>query len=133
MGIFDVFKTKVSGPAHKAGDVAGDVTDKDRAKDSKQATASPEQAAAKTAATPTADAEEAAQMVSEGAPVAEAGEAAPGVGDDGASNEDGMTGTIKQNVAGGAEKAGQFVDEKTGGKFSDQVDAGVQKTKDTLS
>ncbi|MEO7130160.1 MAG: antitoxin [Dermatophilaceae bacterium] len=35
-------------------------------------------------------------------------------------------------VGGGVDKAGDFVDEKTGGKFSDQIDGGQRQAKDGL-
>jgi hypothetical protein len=119
MGIFDIFKTKVGEAADKAGDVAGDLKDKvadmfDGDKD-KDAADAPEAAAEK--------------MVSEGAPVADTGEAAPGAGDDGSG---GMTGTIKQNVSSGADKAAEMADSATGGKVTDQIQTGADKTKDML-
>lgn len=35
-------------------------------------------------------------------------------------------------VAEGLDKAGELADEKTGGKFGDQIDSGVQQAKDAL-
>jgi hypothetical protein len=35
-------------------------------------------------------------------------------------------------VAEGLDKAGDFADEKTGGKYSDQIDGGVDQAKDRL-
>ena len=35
-------------------------------------------------------------------------------------------------VGGGLDKAGDFVDEKTGGKYGDKIDQGVDKAKDGL-
>lgn len=35
-------------------------------------------------------------------------------------------------IAGGLDKAGQLVDKKTGGKYSDKIKAGVDKAKDSL-
>jgi hypothetical protein len=84
---------------------------------------------------------EASNMVSEGAPVAEAGEAAPGVGDHVAgegeaggteSRSGGMTQSIKDNVSRGVDKAAQMAKDKTGGKYDDKIDSGVEKAKDRL-
>lgn len=162
MGIFDVFKSKVSEAADKAGDVAGQAWDKagdvaGQAKDkvsdmmdkkkgdeadgpAAQAPADTTQAAqAPQAPTNAAGGVEgeAADMVSEGAPVAAAGEAAPGVGDDGApaqdsSGGDGMTQSIKDNVAQGADKAGEMTKGATGNRFDEKIDSGVQQAKDRL-
>lgn len=38
----------------------------------------------------------------------------------------------KDKVKEGIEKAGDFIDEKTGGKFSDQVDQGEEAAKDAV-
>ena len=97
MGIFDVFKTKMSGAADKAGGVAGQAWDKagdvaGQAKDKvsdmmdkKKGEADDPSAPARGRRPEAGPAEDGAStMVSEGAPVAAAGEAAPGVGDDGA-------------------------------------------------
>ncbi|MFL6172667.1 MAG: antitoxin [Marmoricola sp.] len=35
-------------------------------------------------------------------------------------------------IAGGLDKAGQLVDKKTGGKYSDKIKTGVDKAKDSL-
>jgi ABC-type transporter Mla subunit MlaD len=35
-------------------------------------------------------------------------------------------------VGEGLDKAGEFADEKTGGKYSDQIDSGVDQAKDRL-
>ena len=140
MGIFDVFKTKVSEAAHKSGELAEDAGEK-----SKQVLgeAKAKMAERRRGSEPDPQAEEAAtMMVSEGAPVATAGEAAPGMGDDGVAggtgrargtgSSGGMVGSIKQNTASGVEKAGEFVDDKTGRKYSDQIQSGVKKAKDKL-
>jgi hypothetical protein len=137
MGIFDVFKTKVSEAAHKSGELAEDAGEK-----SKQVLGEAKAKMAERRRDAEADraAEEAATtMVSEGAPVSATGEAAPGMGDDGmpggtgrTGGSGGMVGSIKQNTASGVEKAGEFVDEKTGRKYSDQIQSGVKKAKDVL-
>jgi hypothetical protein len=136
MGIFDIFKTKITGAADKAGDVAGDVAGKvgDAVEDLKEKVTDTvhkkDEGPAPTAdaAAPVVEGEHnAEEMVSEGSPVAEAPAAPEESGQGG-----GMMGTIKQNVAGGAEKAGSFVDDKTGGKFSDQIDKGVEATKKAM-
>jgi len=165
MGIFDVFKSKVSEAADKAGDVAGQAWDKagdvagqakDRVSDmmdkkkgdeadgpaaQAQAEATQADPAAQAAQAPTNAAGgvegEAADMVSEGAPVAATGEAAPGVGDDGAPAQDssgggGMTQSIKDNVAQGADKAGEMTKDATGNRFDEKIDSGVQQAKDRL-
>jgi hypothetical protein len=55
----------------------------------------------------------------------------------------GIFGTIKDKVSGlfeghgdkigeSLDKAGTVIDEKTGGRFGDQIDGGVQKAKDGL-
>lgn len=131
MGIFDVFKTKVSEAAEKASDLMDKKKDTPQAKDARQAAGTP--------ADPGAEGD-ASNMVSEGAPVSQVGEAAPGVGDDGApeggtgtsDGSGGMTQSIKDNVAGGVEKAGQMAKGKTGGKYDDKIDSGVKKAKDML-
>lgn len=120
MGIFDVFKTKVSEAADKASDLL------DKKKDAPQPQSQPPDAEG-----------EAANMVSEGAPVSHVGEAAPGAGDDataegGSGDSGGMTQSIKDNVAGGVEKAGEMAKNKTGGKYDDKIDSGVRKAKDML-
>ena len=165
MGIFDVFKSKVSEAADKAGDVAGKAWDKagdvageakDKVSDmmdkkkgdegggpAAQAPAqTATQTAAQTAAQPPMGAEggvenRAADMVSEGAPVSSAGEAAPGVGDDGAPAQDssgggGMTQSIKDNVAKGADKAGEMAKGATGNRYDEKIDSAVQQAKDRL-
>jgi hypothetical protein len=156
MGIFDVFKTKVKGAADKAGDMAGDAKGKDTnapadsqtAQDSAAgmpgtaATDQPGPEAGGMAPDPTKDeAQEAAHMVSEGGPIAETGEAAPGIGDDGATTgqgearrgEDGrLTGTIKQNLSSGADKRAGMADSATGGKYSDPIQKAADKAKDNL-
>ncbi|NUP46521.1 MAG: antitoxin [Catenulispora sp.] len=43
-----------------------------------------------------------------------------------------MTQSIKDNVAGGVEKAGEMAKNKTGGKYDDKIDSGVRKAKDML-
>lgn len=135
MGIFDVFKTKVSEAAHKSGELAGDAEEKSRQvvgdMKAKMAERRRDDGADR-------DADEAgAKMVSEGGPVSSTGEAAPGAGDPagaagGSGGSGGMVGSIKQNAASGVEKTGDFVDEKTGGKYSDQIQSGVKKAKDAL-
>jgi len=35
-------------------------------------------------------------------------------------------------VEGALDKAGEFADDKTGGKYGDQIDGGVDKAKDAL-
>lgn len=40
---------------------------------------------------------------------------------------DGAAGAVKQQAASGLGKAGQMADEKTGGKYSGQIDEGVDK------
>ncbi|WP_194926316.1 hypothetical protein [Catenulispora pinisilvae] len=151
MGIFDVFKTKVSEAADKAGDVAGQAAKKasdlaGEAKDKvsdmvdkKKGGGPADDPSAQTPSAPAGAESEASAMVSEGGPVAQTGEAAPGVGDDGSPAADsmgadsmgadsmgadsaggGMTQSIKDNVASGAEKAG------------DKLDSGVQQAKDRL-
>lgn len=157
MGIFDVFKSKVSEAADKAGDVAGKAWDKagDVAGEAKdkvsdmmdkkkgdEAGGPAAQAPAQTAAQPPMGAEggvenRAADMVSEGAPVSSAGEAAPGVGDDGAPAQDssgggGMTQSIKDNVAKGADKAGEMAKGATGNRYDEKIDSAVQQAKDRL-
>ncbi|GAA2065773.1 hypothetical protein GCM10009839_91800 [Catenulispora yoronensis] len=137
MGIFDVFKTKVSEAADKAGDVAGQAKNKvsdmmDKKKDETEAGP----AGSVSAPEAEADAEDGAtNMVSEGAPVSHDGEAAPGAGDDGRSDAKsggGMTQSIKDNVASGVEKAGAMAKGKSGGKYDDKIETGVQKAKDML-
>jgi hypothetical protein len=139
MGIFDVFKTKVSEAAHKSGELAGDAEEKSRQvvgdMKARMADRRRDDGADR-------DADEAgATMVSEGGPVSSTGEAAPGAGDPAgaagpgtrnAGGSGGMVGSIKQNAASGVEKAGGFVDERTGGKYSDQIQSGVKKAKDAL-
>lgn len=155
MGIFDVFKTKVSGAADKAGDVAGQAWDKagdvagqakdkvsdmmDKKKGEAADPSAPPAAHAPAGAEAEAEAR-ASTMVSEGAPVATAGEAAPGVGDDGAPPQDsagGMTQSIKGNVAGGAGqagemKAGEMAEGATGNRFEEKIDSRVRQAKDKL-
>lgn len=137
MGIFDIFKTKVKEGAGKVGDVAGQTWDKagdvaEQAKDKvsdlrdKKKDAGPEAPQSATGAEPRTEGQ-ASNMVSEGAPIADEGEAAPGVGDDG-----GMTQSIKGNVASGVEKAGEMAKGATGNKYDDKIDSGVQKAKDKL-
>jgi hypothetical protein len=46
--------------------------------------------------------------------------------------KDAMSGQSEQ-VEGGVEKAGGVVDEKTEGKYAEQVDQGQEMTKDKLS
>jgi hypothetical protein len=81
-------------------------------------------------------AEGASDMVSEGAPVSSVGEAAPGAGDDGApagsADAGGMTQTIKDNVAKGADQADERAEDATGNRFDEKVDSGVQQAKDKL-
>ena len=133
MGIFDVFKTKVSEAAHKSGELAEDAGEK-----SKQVLGDVRAKMAERRNDPAADREaeaEATNMVSEGAPVSSTGEAAPGMGDDGAArggSRGGMVGSIKQNTASGVEKAGEFIDDKTGRKYTDQIQGGVRKAKGAL-
>lgn len=132
MGIFDVFKTKVSEAADKAGDVAGQAAKKagdlaGEAKDKvsdmvdkKKGGGPADDPSAQTPSAPAGAESEASAMVSEGGPVAQTGEAAPGVGDDGSPAADSMTQSIKDNVASGAETAGE------------KLDSGVQQAKDRL-
>lgn len=40
--------------------------------------------------------------------------------------------THGDKIKGGLDKAGDFVDEKTGGKHSDKIDQGVEKAKDSI-
>ena len=135
MGIFDVFKTKVSEAAHKSGELAEDAGEK-----SKQVLGDVKAKMAERRTDPDADRRaeaEATDMVSEGAPVSSTGEAAPGMGDDGAApgqgkGRGGMVGSIKQNTASGVEKAGEFIDDKTGRKYTDQIQGGVRKAKGAL-
>jgi hypothetical protein len=139
MGIFDVFKTKVNEAAEKAGGVAGQTKDKisdlmDKKKGG-PANESSAQAPAEAAASTERGAEAASDMVSEGAPVAQAGEAAPGVGDDGAPAAEasgGMTQSIKENVAKGADKTGEMAKGATGNRHDDKIDSAVQQAKDRL-
>jgi hypothetical protein len=37
-----------------------------------------------------------------------------------------------EKIADGLEKAGELIDDKTGGKFGDKIDAGVAKSEDAL-
>jgi uncharacterized protein YjbJ (UPF0337 family) len=142
MGIFDVFKTKVSEAAGKAGEVAEQAKDRvsDMVDKKKGGSAAPGDSAA-----PRPDAALGAEdgpsnMVAEGAPVADAGEAAPGEGDDAAKgvtgqsgrSGGGMTQNIKGNVASGVEKAAEKAKSATGNKYDDKIDSGVQKAKDRL-
>lgn len=139
MGIFDVFKTKVSEAAGKAGEVAEQAKDKvsdmvDKKKGGSPAPGDP--------AAPRPDAALGAEdgpsnMVAEGAPVADAGEAAPGEGDDPADtasggSRGGMTQSIKGNVASGVDKAAEKAKGATGDKYDDKIDSGVQQAKDKL-
>ena len=155
MGIFDVFKTKVRAAADKAGDMLEDKKDDKAPADTQTA----QDSAAGMPGTPATDqpgpdvrgmapeptkdeAEEAAHMVSEGGPVADSGLAAPGVGDDGAAigeggeprrGEDGqLTGTIKQNLSSGGDKAADMADSSTGGKYTDRIQSAADKAKDDL-
>lgn len=41
-----------------------------------------------------------------------------------------MAAENKDSVKGGIDKAGDFVDDKTGGKYADHVDQGQDKAKD---
>ena len=145
MGIFDVFKTKVNEATEKAGDVAGQAKEKvSDMMDKKKGDAANDpsaQAQPPTSAQTMAGAEpgmrgEASAMVSEGAPVAQAGEAAPGAGDEapaqGAPGGGGMTQSIKDNVAKGADKAGGMAKDRTGNRYDDKIDTGVQQAKDKL-
>jgi hypothetical protein len=88
MGIFDVFKTKVGEGAEKTEDVAEKAWDKageaaEQVKDKAAELKDKKKGAASTPSMEAATEEEASDMVSEGAPVSQTGEAAPGVGDDG--------------------------------------------------
>ena len=144
MGIFDVFKTKMSEAAEKAGDVAEQA--KDRVSDMMDkkkggAASDPSARAQAPAGVPATGAEvktedRASNMVSEGAPVATAGEAAPGVGDDGApapgTTGGGMTQSIRDNVAKGTDTAGGTAGGVTGNRFGEEIDSGVQQGKDKL-
>ena len=140
MGIFDVFKTKVSEARDKAGEAAGQAKDKvsDMMDKKKEAPGAAGDQVARGADANTEG--EASNMVSEGAPVAQDGEAAPGVGDHVAaegesapgSRSGGMTQSIKDNVSSGVDKAGQMAKDKTGGKYDDKIDSGVRQAKDRL-
>lgn len=155
MGIFDVFKTKVSEAAGKVGDMLEDKkgaktpADTHTAQDSAAgmpgtpATDQPGPGASGMAPDPTKDeAQEAAHMVSEGGPVADTGEAAPGIGDDGTAAAPGearqgsgdgrLTGTIRQNLSSGTDKAADMADSKTGGKYGDEIQKAADKAKDNL-
>jgi hypothetical protein len=125
MGIFDVFKTKMNEAADKVSDMMDKKKD-DADGPSAQAPANPEAATEGEAST----------MVSEGAPVSSTGEAAPGVGDDGApapgASDSGMTQSIKDNVAKGADQGGEMAKGATGNRFDEKIDSGVQQAKDKL-
>ena len=46
-----------------------------------------------------------------------------------------LTGAVDSQgdkIAAGLDKAGELIDDKTGGKFGDKVDLGVDKAKDAL-
>jgi hypothetical protein len=45
---------------------------------------------------------------------------------------DGAAGAAKDKAASGLDKAGQMADEKTGGKFTGQIDQGVDKAKQAM-
>lgn len=45
---------------------------------------------------------------------------------------DGAAGAVKDQVASGLDKAGQMADEKTGGKYTGQVDEGVDRAKQAM-
>ena len=142
MGIFDIFKTKMTEAADKTGDSAGDATNKtgdmagnlkDKATEAfdgmtgkKDAMAGGVADMTDTAETPVMEGtHNADEMVAEGSPTtADAPATAP------AQGSGGMTGTIKDNLASGADKAGEMADSSTGGKFGDQTDTGVGKAKD---
>ena len=122
MGIFDVFKTKVNKAAEKTG-----------ASDDPAAQA-PSAGPAATGAEAGTDGQ-ASNMVSEGAPVAQTGEAAPGAGDVAAPQEassGGMTQSIKDNAARGADKAGEMAEGATGDRYDEKIDSAVQEAKDRL-
>jgi hypothetical protein len=124
MGIFDVFKTKMNEAADKVSDMM------DKKKDDADGPSAPAPADPEAATE-----DEASTMVSEGAPVSATGEAAPGVGDDGApapGESGGMTQSIKDNVAKGADKAGEMAEGATGNRFDEKIDSGVQQAKDKL-
>jgi hypothetical protein len=127
MGIFDVFKTKMSRAGEKVDDAAEQAKDKvsdlmDRKKDEAPDIPAADDPMAEVG-TPV---HEAADMVSEGAPAAGEAEAP----DEGSSG--GMTQSIKDNVAKGAEKAGEKAKDATGNKYDDKIDNGVQQAKDRL-
>jgi len=49
--------------------------------------------------------------------------------------KDKLTGAVDDNgekIGDGLDKAGDFVDDKTGGQYSDKIDAGVDKAKEGL-
>ena len=49
--------------------------------------------------------------------------------------KDKLSDAVKQhgdNIDKGLDKAAEFIDEKTGGKYSEHIDAGVEKAKDAL-
>jgi len=45
---------------------------------------------------------------------------------------DGAAGAVKDKAASGLDQAGQTADEKTGGKYTGQIDEGIDKTKQTI-
>ena len=137
MGIFDVFKTKVSEAAHKSGELAEDAGEK-----SKQVLGDVRAKMAEAADRPRRRPPGRGRGPEHGLR-GRAGErrparprrawattaAPPGRGGKGRGD---MVGSIRQNTASGVEKAGEFLDDKTGRKYSDQIQGGVRKAKDVL-
>ncbi|MFL6111257.1 MAG: antitoxin [Catenulispora sp.] len=111
MGIFDVFKTKVSRAGEKVGDAAeqakGKVSDlMDRRSDEPPAVADD--------------------------PMAEVGIPADKTAASSEGASGGMTQSINDNVDRGTEKAGETAKGATRNTYDDKIDTGVQKAKDTL-
>ena len=144
MGIFDVFKTKVNEAAEKTGDVAGqaedkvsDMRDKNKGGAANDPSAqAPAQSPAEAPASAQAPVQgQASDMVSEGAPVAQTGEAAPGAGDEAAGQDasgGGMTQSIKDNAAKGADKAAEMAKGATGNRYDEKIDSAARQAKDKL-
>jgi len=120
MGFMDTLKTKLHEAAEKAGPVAeqakdkvSDLMEKRKSGSSGHAGDGSAQSGGTTRTTQTTHGtggdSGARDMVSEGAPVSQTGEAAPGAGDDGTpakgGSDSGMTQTIGGNVASGDKKA----------------------------
>ena len=131
MGIFDVFKIKMGEAAEKVGDAAEQARDKvSDMMEKRKGDAAHDPAARTRPETPAADADfeaGASDMVSEGAPVTPDGEQARD------SSGGGMTQTIKDNVAKGAEKAGEMAKGATKNRYDEKIDSAVRKAKDKLN